>query len=63
MNTAEIKLRDSNKKRFTLEDVHAIVIGTEPSGRAAFQREWKELLPRLVMVKDNPATYAFPEDV
>jgi hypothetical protein len=63
MNTTEIKLRDSNKKRFTLDDVHAIVIGTEPSGRAAFPMEWEELLPRLVMVNETPAAYAFPEDV
>ena len=43
--------------------VHAIVIGTEPTGRAAFPMEWEELLPRLVLVDDSPATYAFPEDV
>jgi hypothetical protein len=62
MNVTEIRLRDSNKSRFSLEDAYVISVRTDPEGRAAFDTEL-ELLPRLVMVEHSPhAIYAFLED-
>jgi hypothetical protein len=64
MNTTEIKLRDSNKRRFTFSEACAIAVGTEPAGKSAFPAEWKELLPKLVVVDSKtPAIYSFPEHV
>jgi hypothetical protein len=63
MNVTEIRLRDSNKSRFSLEDAYVFSVRTDPAGRAAFETEWLELLPRLVMVKHCPhAIHAFLED-
>jgi hypothetical protein len=64
MNVTEIRLRDSNKSRFTLEDAYVISVRTDPEGRDAFETEWLELLPSLVMLEHSPhAIYAFREDV
>ena len=64
MNTTEIRIRGSNKRRFTREDAYVLSVETDPGGRTAFPREWLELLPRLVIVEDGPhQIYAFREDI